>query len=114
MRFFLLVALALSAWAIGETAKVSAAAEFCPATASVPLPAGAAFGTPARTFYYELSALTPRTVTGTLIADTTSGWYTWNVNGITLTNRTHSLRPATIAPAVFNNESSSPSRRRLP
>ncbi len=93
IRFVFLPLFVLLLFAYGETASARAAVEFCPATASVATPADAAFGAPSRTFNYDITALTPHIVTGTLIADTTAGWYAWSVNGVALGNTTRSWRP---------------------
>ncbi|HEY2474033.1 MAG TPA: hypothetical protein VGI19_04445 [Candidatus Cybelea sp.] len=68
------------------SAAARAAVEFCPAKAGVPFPVGTAFGTPSAHYAYDLTALTPRTVYVTLIADTDHGWYRWDLSGIALTN----------------------------
>jgi hypothetical protein len=89
------------AFTIAATATARAAVEFCPATAGVPFPIGAAFGTPAREFGYELNALTPRNVTATLIADTSAGWYRWDVDGVALTTVIRPFRPRSIPRNFF-------------
>lgn len=96
IRFAVLRLFALLVFASLATARAQAALELCPAVASVPLPVGAAFGAPARTFDYDVTALAPRTVSASLIADTTGGWYTWNVNGVTLASMTRSMRPSAL------------------
>lgn len=74
------------------TARARATVELCPATASVPMPSGAAFGTPSRTFYYDLTAPTKRSFDVTLIADTTAGWFGWNAGSVTLTDQRRQYR----------------------
>jgi hypothetical protein len=91
MRFVEVATLVLVSLAAGATTTSARASnrgpvEFCAATASVAFPIGAAFGTPSRTFGYDLTALTPRTVSATLVADTTAGWYSWTAGNVALAN----------------------------
>lgn len=89
MRFAVLPMFALAAFAVPVAASAAqGAVEFCPATASVAFPIASAFGTPAKTFGYDLTALLPRTVSVTMIADTSDGWYAWNAGSVTLANTT--------------------------
>jgi hypothetical protein len=69
---------------LGDAAAARAAVELCPATASVAVPIGAAFGAAATQYTYDLEAPTPRTVDAELIADTDKGWFKWNVTGVEL------------------------------
>ena len=104
MGSFLKFGAALLLLVLFNAAAARAAAEFCPAQASVPIPVGATFGAPATRYSYQLTAPTQRSVSATLIADTDRGWYTWNVGDVVLaaTQRTFADRafpplPYTIA-----------------
>ena len=78
----------IAACTVSARAATAGKVEFCPAVAGVPFPIGAAFGTASRTFGYDLTALTPRTVTATLVADTSAGWYRWTASDVALQNTT--------------------------
>lgn len=82
------VVVAAIAIVLGDAAAARAAVELCPATASVAIPIGAAFGAAATQYAYDLEAATPRTVDATLIADTDKGWFKWSVSGVALANVT--------------------------
>jgi hypothetical protein len=89
VRLSLSIAFALGAIAAASTTSARAATgkvEFCPATASVAFPIGATFGTAARTFGYDLTAQTPRSVTATIIADTSAGWFSWTTGNVALSS----------------------------
>ena len=56
-----------------------AATEFCPAEVDLVSPVGEQMGNLALTYVYELRALTARSVSAAIIADTDEGWFTWSV-----------------------------------
>ena len=74
----------LLAW-LALCASASALTELCPASVAnfAAASSGDAAG-PASAFAYELTALTPRTVDATFLADTDRGWYGWRVGGVPL------------------------------
>jgi TonB family protein len=70
------------------TSRAEAAAEFCPALLIGPR-AAAAGQDPE--WHYHLRALSPRTVEGTIIADTDAGWFTWKQQPVQLTRTTYTV-----------------------
>jgi len=88
VRFLLLVALC-SAAVLAVRAPAPAATEFCPARAQLELagvtaPAGGLVPS-SSTYSLVLSALSARTVSGTVVMRTDSGWYTLPFNDVGLT-----------------------------
>jgi hypothetical protein len=66
--------------------KASALTELCPASVADFGAAGGSVPTaPATAFGYDLTALTPRTIGATLLADTDRGWFGWRVTSVPLT-----------------------------
>ena len=82
-RFFMLLTVLVLSFAATEGKSV-AATEFCPAEVQHLSPVGARMGSAALTYVYELRAMTPRSVSAAIIADTDTGWYTWSVSGVEL------------------------------
>src|SRR5665213_236493 len=70
---------------LGGTSRASAITELCPAYASSLNPLDAAKGTKAATtFSYELDALSPSTVSGTLAVETDKGWFSVPFGPVTM------------------------------
>jgi TonB family protein len=74
------------------TGRAAASVEFCPAVLGNMSPIGAALGTAATVYSYELTALAPRSVDATLVADTSAGWFGWSVTGVDLKRTTRFFR----------------------
>jgi TonB family protein len=85
MRFVGLVIVALVTAVALSHATARAATEFCPAEL---FELRSAPSDTVSTFHYRLSALSPRTVDATLIADTDRGWYAWQQPGVQLVKTT--------------------------
>ncbi|HVA32502.1 MAG TPA: hypothetical protein VNG31_00050 [Candidatus Baltobacteraceae bacterium] len=84
MRSFTL-AFALALLAIAACgAPARAAVEFCPAKLDNMTPIGGVLGTAVPSYVYELTALAPRTVDASLVADTDKGWFAWHVSNAQL------------------------------
>jgi TonB family protein len=81
--FALCVMLAASA------SRAVAATEFCPAKLVGPHTKSSGQGS--AVWYYRLTALGPRVVEGTIIADTDAGWFTWNQRPVQLTRTTYTM-----------------------
>ena len=79
-RTLLVTALAFACFALASFAQARAASELCPAEAGHFSPIGSVDGA-ATSYAYDLSALSPRIVDATIIADTDKGWYAWRVIG---------------------------------
>jgi len=80
-----------------DAGRAYAMTELCPAQAVTFTPQEAASGS-AATYTYAVSAMTPRTLSATLLADTDHGWFTWTVRNVelvkthvTLTNQGRSI-----------------------
>ncbi len=80
----LLTLAALLAALVATNGKGIAATEFCPAEVDLVSPVGERMGNLALTYVYELRALTARSVSAAIIADTDKGWFTWSVSGVEL------------------------------
>ena len=65
-------------------AQARAATELCPAEVTKLRPIGASLGMPAAAYAYDFTALTPRSVDATIVADTNDGWYSWSVTGVSV------------------------------
>jgi hypothetical protein len=74
---------------IGLPRPARAAAEFCPA--QLVAMRASHHADAAAEYYYQLTALTPRTVSGTVIADTDRGWFVWPQPPIGLTRMTYTM-----------------------
>jgi TonB family protein len=68
-------------------ASAVAATEFCPA--DLTHLESASSDREATTYHYQLQALAPRVVDGTIIADTDAGWFTWVQQPVQLTRTTY-------------------------
>jgi len=92
MKYF--AAALFAALMVACPAVARAATEFCPAHLAgnpAPSPAG-----PATTYHYRLQALGPRTVEGTIVADTDAGWFTWTQPAVQLTRTTYTNSSASV------------------
>ena len=74
-------------------AHARAATEFCPAELAGPYKKQDAKDTVLH--YYHLRALSPRTIQGTILADTDHGWFTWTQQPVALTRTTLTVRTPT-------------------
>lgn len=84
----LVCALLLMLVALGATAsKAHAATDFCPAEVADLRPASSS--TTGNTYRYSLFALSPRTVSGTIVAETNRDWFAWEQQSVALTAVTY-------------------------
>lgn len=91
-RFVLLTSVVFILCVIASMAKALAIAETCPAQIQRISPIGVGSGDPAASYVYELDAVSPRSVDATIIADTSGGWYSWDVTGVQLVSVTRQTR----------------------
>lgn len=80
----LVVAASMLILMAAATTRALAISEACPAQIQRAGPIGTTVGTTASSYVYELDAISPRSVDATMIADTSGGWYMWNVAGVPL------------------------------
>lgn len=73
----------------GSASRALAATEFCPGQLVGPHTESSS--QEAETWYYHLTALGPRVVEGTIIADTDAGWFTWSQGAVRLTRATFTM-----------------------